>query len=174
MIKFENTEVVGWEAAIRGMRNPMFDTKRTDIGELVYRLKYRNDSTVIDELASVAAEFINSVGIAKKTTVILPAPPTKKRQVQPVFMISEAIANKLGIFYIDDVLQKEGDTEAKNVPGNTHSVVRLCKHLQRTANFLLIDDIFNTGETLSACVSALRDDPLTREIYVLTMTKRQG
>lgn len=23
MIKFENTEVVGWESAIRGMRNPM-------------------------------------------------------------------------------------------------------------------------------------------------------
>lgn len=23
MIKFENTEVVGWEHAIRGMRNPM-------------------------------------------------------------------------------------------------------------------------------------------------------
>ena len=23
MIKFENTEVMGWEAAIRGMRNPM-------------------------------------------------------------------------------------------------------------------------------------------------------
>lgn len=30
MIKFENTEVVGWEAAIRGMRNPMNSWERSD------------------------------------------------------------------------------------------------------------------------------------------------
>ena len=30
MIKFENTEVMGWEAAIRGMRNPMNSWKMSD------------------------------------------------------------------------------------------------------------------------------------------------
>lgn len=30
MIKFENTEVMGWEAAIRGMRNPMNSWKKSD------------------------------------------------------------------------------------------------------------------------------------------------
>lgn len=30
MIKFENTQVVGWEAAIRGMRNPMNSWERSD------------------------------------------------------------------------------------------------------------------------------------------------
>ena len=29
-IKFENTEVVGWEAAIRGMRNPMNSWEKSD------------------------------------------------------------------------------------------------------------------------------------------------
>ena len=32
MIKFEHTEVVGWEAAIRGMRNPMNSWDKTDTG----------------------------------------------------------------------------------------------------------------------------------------------
>ena len=31
-IKFENTEVIGWEAAIRGMRNPMNSWERSDSG----------------------------------------------------------------------------------------------------------------------------------------------
>lgn len=31
-IKFENTEVVGWEAAIRGMRNPMLSHDKSDSG----------------------------------------------------------------------------------------------------------------------------------------------
>lgn len=30
MIKFENTEVMGWEAAIRGMRNPMNSWTKSD------------------------------------------------------------------------------------------------------------------------------------------------
>ena len=30
MIKFENTEILGWEAAIRGMRNPMNSWKKSD------------------------------------------------------------------------------------------------------------------------------------------------
>lgn len=30
MIKFENTEVTGWEAAIRGMRNPMNSWEKSD------------------------------------------------------------------------------------------------------------------------------------------------
>ena len=37
MIKFENTEVLGWEAAIRGMRNPMNSWERSDSG---YRCPY--------------------------------------------------------------------------------------------------------------------------------------
>ena len=33
MIKFENTEVVGWEHAIRGMRNPMNSWEKSDSGQ---------------------------------------------------------------------------------------------------------------------------------------------
>lgn len=32
MIKFENTEIMGWEAAIRGMRNPMNSWENSDSG----------------------------------------------------------------------------------------------------------------------------------------------
>lgn len=32
MIKFENEEIVGWEAAIRGMRNPMNSWEKSDSG----------------------------------------------------------------------------------------------------------------------------------------------
>lgn len=32
MLKIENTEVMGWEAAIRGMRNPMNSWEKSDSG----------------------------------------------------------------------------------------------------------------------------------------------
>lgn len=43
MIKFENTEVMGWEAAIRGMRNPMNSWWKSDSHEV----------TVSDYMASI-------------------------------------------------------------------------------------------------------------------------
>lgn len=35
MIKFENTEVMGWEAAIRGMRNPMNSWEKMTLQRLI-------------------------------------------------------------------------------------------------------------------------------------------
>lgn len=44
MIKFENTEVLGWEHAIRGMRNPMNSWEKSDS---VYKCPYyRTKETV--------------------------------------------------------------------------------------------------------------------------------
>lgn len=38
MIKIENTEVMGWEAAIRGMRNPMNSWEKSDSGHCQWDL----------------------------------------------------------------------------------------------------------------------------------------
>jgi competence protein ComFC len=40
--------------------HPMFDTKRSELGELLYRLKYSSDISVVDEIVDTAAEFLNS------------------------------------------------------------------------------------------------------------------
>lgn len=40
MIKFENTEVMGWEAAIRGMRNPMNSWEKSDSGPVANCIRY--------------------------------------------------------------------------------------------------------------------------------------
>ena len=40
MIKFENTEVIGWESAIRGMRNPMNSWEKSDSGPVANCIRY--------------------------------------------------------------------------------------------------------------------------------------
>lgn len=49
MIKFENTEVMGWEAAIRGMRNPMNSWKKSDSEFDVQRGVCRRDDYDCDD-----------------------------------------------------------------------------------------------------------------------------
>ena len=47
MIKFENTEVIGWEHAIRGMRNPMNSWEKSDSGKTYWNgTWYTNDPVI--------------------------------------------------------------------------------------------------------------------------------
>jgi len=57
--------------------NPQFDTKRSELGELVYRLKNRSDRKALTPIAEAAVEFIK--GWAPKVDAIVPVPPSRKR-----------------------------------------------------------------------------------------------
>ena len=158
--------------------NPRFNTVRTDMGELVYQLKYRGDRSAVVKLAEAAVDYLNSSGISQMINIILPAPPTRERRFQPTFLIAEAIADRVGIFYSDDALVKTSTAEAKNFAGadgeDNIVSVQFQKKFVIPCNILLIDDIFDSGKTLNACVNALRQDSNTKKVFVLTMTKAKG
>ncbi len=40
--------------------HPRFDTKRSEVGELLYRLKYRADSSAVSELVDAAVTLLES------------------------------------------------------------------------------------------------------------------
>src|SRR5437867_2102921 len=74
--------------------NPQFDTKRTELGELVYRLKNRNDRNTLDSIADTAVQFIQ--GWNPAFDLIVPVPPSRKRaSYQPVVEIARAIGERL-------------------------------------------------------------------------------
>lgn len=58
MLKIENYEVVGWEAAIRGMRNPMNSWEKSDSECLFHMLQnYSNDDPMAEEYTRYLDEF---------------------------------------------------------------------------------------------------------------------
>lgn len=76
--------------------HPMFDTRRSDLGEPLYRLKYRSDASVLDEIVQVAARFYRSWNPG--AAVIVPVPPSRStRPQQPVSMIAAALGGQLSI-----------------------------------------------------------------------------
>lgn len=90
--------------------HPMFDTQRTELGELLYRLKYRLDMTVVDELVLGAATFVNSwnPGI----DMIVPVPPTRsQRSMQPVLILADGLGKQLHI-----PVANEAVTRVKEIP----------------------------------------------------------
>lgn len=61
MIKFENTEVVGWESAIRGMRNPMNSWEKSDSGYcFTHGPEHCSDCAYVDNGCNASEADINT------------------------------------------------------------------------------------------------------------------
>jgi predicted amidophosphoribosyltransferase len=75
--------------------HPRFNTARSPIGELLYRLKYKNDETTIAPLAETVASFLRT----RRTLIdaIVPVPPSTARRNQPVTLLAMAISPRIGI-----------------------------------------------------------------------------
>ena len=151
-----------------------YDTERTELGELIFQLKYRNKYENIDTILAIIKPFLDRFTELQEVDIIIPVPASKDRDFQPVDELARAIAGYLHVSFTNEVLgknttlqSKNMDRTEKNLEGSIVAKIRAT----RPHTILLIDDLFSTGKTLSECVSVLRADPLLKRIFVLAMTK---
>ena len=156
-----------------------FESTRSDIGELVYRLKYKNDYNCLDDIVDTISDFINNYFTeATKIESIIPVPPTKKRRFQPTIEIANELAKKQKVYCIDNALVNLSDVEFKDLPDEEKRQlsgrIQCKKHATRKHSILILDDIFKSGRTLEECTTALRSDSNVNKIYVLAITKTKN
>jgi len=157
--------------------HPQFKTKYTEIGELLYRLKYRGDRSVIDELAAVAASFVESW--KPNVEVIVPVPPSRSdRKEQPVALLAESLGRRFGIPVCDECLVKAKElSELKNVFDRKERRRLLDGAYQVAATTvegkeaLVFDDLYRSGATMNAVVHALGTQGNAAKVYVLALTR---
>jgi competence protein ComFC len=70
--------------------HPRFESTRSEVGELLYRLKYSHDRSVVDEIAETAATLMKEW--QPNLDVIVPVPASTRRAVQPVILLANAPA----------------------------------------------------------------------------------
>lgn len=156
--------------------NPQFDTRRTELGELVFRLKNRNDKNTLDPIADTAVQFIK--GWAPPFDLIVPVPPSRKRLTyQPVVEIAKAIGTRLSKPVDTTAVSKIKDTpELKDV----FEYQQRIKLLQGAFNvdrdavagkpILLVDDLYRSGATAVVVTQDLLAGGAAA-VYMLAMTK---
>ena len=64
--------------------HPNYATERTTMGEAVYKLKYRNDKGQVFNIINLLQKNQDFLSFIQDVDVIIPVPPTKKRDFQPV------------------------------------------------------------------------------------------
>lgn len=94
--------------------HPQFVTTRTAIGELLYRLKYGGDESVIEAIVTTAGNFVRTK--SWPIDLVIPVPASRSRPFQPVFALSKRLADDLKVAFCGGCVAKVKDIpELKNI-----------------------------------------------------------
>lgn len=153
-----------------------YDTVRSDLGELLYRLKYHGDKKSVSILAGAAADFLREQKIVVE--VVVPLPPSKVRAVQPVVLIAQRLASELGIDFAGNALRKVKETpELKSMADIAERKSALADAFEadpkklRGRRVLLLDDLYRSGASMAAASRALRGQGLVSFIAAVALTR---
>lgn len=155
-----------------------FDTTRTEIGQLLYELKYQSALSNVTEIVNLISPFLEGWKIANKIDYIIPVPPSKQRKLQPVYELCKGIGQQIKRRVLQDVIIKNSTTQSKNLGTSqkdeiTGSIIKN-KRFKKKVNLLIIDDLYQSGKTLNETTNILKNDLNVGNIYILTMTKTRG
>ena len=151
-----------------------FENTRTEIGELLYRYKYKREQKCLNAIMEKVEKILKTWNLKEKIDIVIPIPPTNKNRLyQPVYEIANEIANYLEKECRSDVLYKESKLQAKD-GNNIKNSIKQIKKLEKPQNVLIVDDLYGTGATLNEACKILKNDNNVRKIYCMVLTKTRG
>ncbi len=157
--------------------HPIFDTKYTDLGGLLYRLKFKGDNSVVDEIVETLGHFVKT-SWKPPLSIIIPMPPSSARASQPVFVLADALGAHLGLTIDRDAVAKTKTTpQLKNIYDYNERIRLLLgaffanPEILAEQRVLLFDDLYRSGATMNSVATVIREQGRAAEIYALTVTR---
>ena len=154
---------------------PDFANKRSYLGELLYRLKYRGDRSATSGIVDAAVAFLQRY--RKKLDVMVPVPPSGNRRVQPVLILANGIGKALDLPVANCVSASRPTTELKDVedPMRRKELLAGRYRVERAQTqgkrVLLFDDLYRSGDTMDSVTELLMTEGRAKNVRVLTITK---
>lgn len=158
--------------------HPVFDTKRTELGELLYRLKYGSDKSVVDEVVETVAGFVES-SWKPALTMIVPMPPSASgRREQPVLILADSLGKRLRLpVRVDAVAKAKKTSQLKNIYDYRERMRILDGAFAADPSVvsgqrvLLFDDLYRSGATMNSVSKVLYEQGRAAEVYTLAVTR---
>jgi predicted amidophosphoribosyltransferase len=154
-----------------------FDTKRTELGKLLYRFKYRSAGTAaLNDIVDTVDQFMR--GWEPPVECVVPAPASVGRKAQPVVEIARGLAARLRLPVFEGAVVKvKATAQMKNIDDWVDRQRLLAEAVQmgrddvRARSILLMDDLIESGSTLRRAADVLLTDGGARAIYALVLTR---
>lgn len=158
--------------------HPQFDTLRSEIGELLFKLKNRSDTSVIPEIVEAVKTFMMTWH--PQVNMIVPVPPSNARTVQPVILLAQALGSQIGIPLMEVVRKTRDMPQLKNIFDleERQKVLKGAYVVDRESvkgrRVLLFDDLFRSGATMNEITTVLCQQGQAKEVYALTITRTRS
>jgi competence protein ComFC len=155
-----------------------FDTKRTELGELVYRLKYGGNLTAFASIADTAEDFLRNRWRPPLTfDALVPAPPSlSTRKKQPVIDLARELASRFNVPVREDIALKAKPTpQMKNVAiwerqEMLNEAIQKGPAEATGLRILLLDDLIESSSTLRRVAEVVRGSGASA-VYALVLTR---
>ena len=154
-----------------------WDTTRSEMGQLVYDLKYRGDLSTVKAIVDRLDKYKG----LETMNAIIPIPASRPRRVQPVLEIAKALGSRINVPVWTILQKKPGGAELKNIDESAQRQAKLQElmaidtshHAITGQNVLLLDDLYRSGATLRVATGLLYQAGV-RNVAVLVMTKTRS
>jgi len=152
-----------------------FDNARSEMGELVYQLKYRQNKAALPHIIML----LDAIFGVERFDVIVPVPPVNSRPLNAVELIAIALGDRRGVPVVTYALRNAAGARLAAISDPIEREAALADAFRLKAStralagksVLVVDDLYRTGATLRTATSVLSDKGEAAEVSVLTMTK---
>ncbi len=156
------------------------DWNRSGIGDLVYRLKYESDASVLPKLIEQTRSLFAAHPEMSQFDIIIPVPSSTPREFSPVHEFCKALSGALNKPVQASVVktrQTKPQKEMQTLPQKRDNVAGAFAVNNDTLKgdvtgkrVLLVDDLFDSGATLEETTKVLLRSKAAR-VNVLTLTR---
>ena len=158
---------------------PQFDNDRSEMGELINRLKYHSDKSTIPKIIEIINKNLKNI---TAVDFLVPVPPSNLQRIfQPVYEIVNELSKSSSVPMLQDIIYKTDIEELKSIsnPAKREAILRnslkVNPHIDiENKIVLLIDDVYRSGATVRAITDLLYNQAKVKSVYLLTMTKTRS
>lgn len=163
---------------VNELGHDIYETERSEIGELLYRLKFRGDVSAVDLIVSAAERFLRPR--LRSFDLIVPVPPSGERKVQPVALLAREIGRVLGVGVNSCVRLTRPPSELKGVvePATRRELLHGLHAVEPKCvwdrDVLLFDDLYRSGATMNAIARLLLDEGGASSVRAFAITRTRS